>query len=44
MENVVLTPHMSSHTDDALLAMAMVAKDIVAVLKGQTPQFPVNQV
>jgi len=44
MENVVLTPHMSSHTDDALLAMAMVAKDIVAVLKGQTPQFPVNRV
>ena len=44
MENVVLTPHMSSHTDEALLAMAMVAKDIVAVIQGHTPEFPVNRV
>jgi D-3-phosphoglycerate dehydrogenase len=44
MENVVITPHMSSHTDEALLAMAMVVKDIVAVLEGRPPEYPVNQV
>lgn len=44
MENVVITPHMSSHTEEALLAMSMVTKDIVAVLKGQSPQFAVNRV
>lgn len=44
MENVVITPHMSSSTEEALLAMAMVTKDIVAVLNGQPPQFAVNRV
>ncbi len=44
MENVVLTPHMSSHTEEALVAMSLVTQDIVAVLNGQTPQFPVNRV
>ena len=44
MENVVITPHMASHTDEALLAMAMVVKDIVRVLQGQPAEFPVNQV
>lgn len=44
MENVVITPHMSSFTEEALLAMSMVSRDIVAVLKGQEPQFAVNRV
>lgn len=44
MENVVITPHMSSHTDEALLSMAMVVKDVMAVLSGQPPEFPVNRV
>jgi len=44
MENVVITPHMSSHTDEALLAMAMVVKDVIEVLHGRPPEFPVNRV
>ena len=42
MENVILTPHNASHTAEALLAMANVVRDIVAVLEGRAPDFPVN--
>jgi D-3-phosphoglycerate dehydrogenase len=44
MENVVLTPHMSSHTDEALWSMSMVVKDVLAVLGEHPPDFPVNRV
>lgn len=40
-ENVVLTPHMAAHTDDALKAMSMVALDILRVLEGQEPVYRV---
>ncbi len=41
LDNVVITPHMAAHTDDALKAMSMVAQDIVRVLDGQEPVYRV---
>jgi D-3-phosphoglycerate dehydrogenase len=41
MENVVLSPHMAAHTDEALYRMAMVVTDVLAVIEGRTPEFPV---
>jgi D-3-phosphoglycerate dehydrogenase len=41
LDNVVLSPHMASHTDEALLRMAMVVADVLAVIEGRPPQFPV---
>lgn len=43
MENVVVTPHMASATAEALRMMALVAEDIVAVVQGRPPKFPVNR-
>ncbi len=42
LSNVVLTPHCASHTEGALLAMAMVVEDVVRVLQGEHPRFPAN--
>jgi D-3-phosphoglycerate dehydrogenase len=40
--NVVITPHMAAHTQEALLRMAMeVAVDVLAVIEGRVPQHPV---
>ncbi len=41
LENVVLSPHMAAHTDDALKAMSMIAVDILRVLSGKRPTFRV---
>lgn len=41
MTNVVLSPHMASHTDEALLRMAMVIDDVLAVIRGASPKFQV---
>jgi phosphoglycerate dehydrogenase-like enzyme len=41
LENVVLTPHMAAHTDDALRAMSLVAEDVLRVLKRQEPVYRV---
>ena len=41
MENVVLSPHMAAHTDEALLRMAMVVTDVLAVIDGRPPDHPV---
>jgi phosphoglycerate dehydrogenase-like enzyme len=41
MTNVVLSPHMAAHTDEALLRMAMVVTDVMAVLEGRQPEHPV---
>lgn len=38
LENVILSPHMAAHTEEALYRMAMVAEDIVAVLDGLEPK------
>jgi D-3-phosphoglycerate dehydrogenase len=42
MDNVVLSPHMASHTDEALYRMAMVIDDVLAVIRGEQPKYPVS--
>lgn len=37
--NFVGTPHMSAHTEEAMIRMSMVARDVLAVLKGQEPKY-----
>lgn len=37
LENVVLSPHMSAHTDDALIQMSLIAEDVLRVLDGREP-------
>jgi D-3-phosphoglycerate dehydrogenase / 2-oxoglutarate reductase len=41
MENVVITPHMAAHTDEALYRMALVVEDVIAVIEGRSPKNPV---
>jgi D-3-phosphoglycerate dehydrogenase / 2-oxoglutarate reductase len=41
LQNVVLSPHMAAHTDEALYRMAMVAEDVLTVIAGGQPQNPV---
>lgn len=43
MENFVGTPHMSAHTEESMIAMSMVAHDVMAVLEGRDPEFPVPE-
>jgi D-3-phosphoglycerate dehydrogenase len=40
MDNFVGTPHMSAHTEESMIRMSMVARDVVAVLEGRQPDFP----
>jgi len=40
--NVVVAPHMAGHAQESLIAMSMVAADILRVLEGEEPEFPVN--
>lgn len=42
MENFVGTPHMSAHSEEAMILMSMVAKDVLAVLEGREPEYPVK--
>ncbi|MDE2699600.1 MAG: hypothetical protein OXI23_12070, partial [Gemmatimonadota bacterium] len=42
LDNVLLSPHYSGHSAESIQKMAMVAADIVRVLNGQKPEFPVN--
>ncbi|MBS1251263.1 MAG: Glyoxylate/hydroxypyruvate reductase B [Anaerolineales bacterium] len=41
LDNVVVSPHMAAHTEEALLRMAMVVKDVLAVIEGREPEHPV---
>ena len=41
IDTFVGTPHMSAHTEEAMIRMSMVAKDVLAVLEGREPEFPV---
>ncbi len=41
LDNFVGSPHMSAHTEEAMIRMSMVAKDVLAVLEGREPEFPV---
>jgi D-3-phosphoglycerate dehydrogenase len=42
LDNVVITPHMASHTDEALYRMALVVEDVIAVLENREPAYPVR--
>jgi D-3-phosphoglycerate dehydrogenase len=43
LANVVVTPHMASHTKEATRRMAMtVVSDVIAVLEGRRPRYPVS--
>lgn len=42
LDNFVGTPHMSAHTEEAMIRMSMVAKDVLAVLEGREPEYPVH--
>lgn len=44
MENVILTPHMAAHTEEAMVRMSLVAEDVIRVLDGKAPLHPVNKV
>jgi D-3-phosphoglycerate dehydrogenase len=44
LENFVGSPHMAAHTQEALWRMSMVAEDIIRVLEGEKPIYPVNQI
>jgi D-3-phosphoglycerate dehydrogenase len=41
LDNFVGTPHMSAHTEEGMIRMSMVAKDVLAVLEGREPEYPV---
>lgn len=43
MRNVLLTPHMAAHTEEALRNMSLVAEDVIAVLEGREPEHWVNR-
>lgn len=43
LENFIGTPHMAAHTEEALKRMSRVAVDILRVLDGKEPIYPVNQ-
>lgn len=38
LENVVLSPHMSAHTEDALIQMSLISQDVLRVLEGKEPE------
>lgn len=40
LHNVLLTPHLAARTGTALENMSWVVKDVMAVLQGQTPNYP----
>ena len=42
-ENFTCTPHMAAHTDEALKRMSLVAEDVLRVLEGEEPVYPVNR-
>ncbi|MBD3182872.1 hydroxyacid dehydrogenase [Candidatus Poribacteria bacterium] len=42
--NTILTPHVASHTEEAMKAMAMVVEDVIQVINGNKPKNPVNQI
>jgi len=43
LENFIGTPHSAAHTEEALRRMSLVAVDILRVLEGKEPVYPVNQ-
>jgi D-3-phosphoglycerate dehydrogenase / 2-oxoglutarate reductase len=43
LDNFIATPHMAAHTEEALGRMSLVALDIIRVLEGKEPVYPVNK-
>ena len=43
LENFIGTPHSAAHTEEALKKMSLVAVDILRVLEGKEPVYPVNR-
>jgi D-3-phosphoglycerate dehydrogenase / 2-oxoglutarate reductase len=43
LDNFIGTPHMAAHTEEALKRMSRVAVDVVRVLDGKEPAYPVNR-
>ena len=43
LDNFIGSPHMSAHTDEGMMRMSMVAQDVLAVLEGRQPEFPVPE-
>lgn len=41
LHTFVGTPHMSAHSEEAMIKMSLVAEDVLNVLEGRAPQFPV---
>jgi D-3-phosphoglycerate dehydrogenase len=41
LENVVVSPHMAAHTEEGLYRMAQVVEDVMAVIEGRAPTYPV---
>ncbi|RJX30121.1 MAG: hydroxyacid dehydrogenase [Desulfarculus sp.] len=41
LDSFVGSPHMSAHTEEAMVKMSLVARDVLAVLEGRKPHFPV---
>jgi D-3-phosphoglycerate dehydrogenase len=39
---VVCTPHMAAHTEEAMRRMSLVTEDVIAVLQGREPRWPVT--
>ena len=40
-DSFVGTPHMGAHTEESMMRSSLVAEDILAVLEGKAPRFPV---
>jgi len=43
LENFIGTPHSAAHTEEALKKMSLVAVDVLRVLEGMEPVYPVNR-
>jgi D-3-phosphoglycerate dehydrogenase len=43
LDNFVGTPHMSAHTEESMIRMSLVAEDVLAVLEGRPPRYPVPE-
>lgn len=43
LDNFIATPHSAAHTEESLIRMSLVAKDVLRVLEGEEPEFPVPE-
>ena len=43
LDNVLLSPHNAGHSIEAAQNMSLVAADVIRVLNGEAPEFPVNR-